>query len=116
MDIDLTKLTEAELIALNQRVVERIKALRQRRYLESMTSLDVGDRVSFRPDCGHAVEATVLRLNRKSVTVLDPHGVEWRVAPTLLTKVAGAPAASGAVGGGTLDNVIPLAGLLEPGR
>lgn len=111
MDIDLTRLTEAELVALNHRVVERIKVLQQRRYHESMATLDVGDRVSFRPDCGHEVLGTVIRLNRKSVTVLDPHGVEWRVAPTFLTKVEGA-----AVEVGKVDNVISLAGGQRRGR
>jgi hypothetical protein len=97
MDVDLTRLTEAELVALNQRVVERIKVLRQRRYHASMAVFDVGDRVSFRPELGREVVGTVVRLNRKSVTVVGPHGDEWRVAPTLLTKVEGRAADAGKV-------------------
>lgn len=104
MDIDLTRLTEAELVALNHRVVERIKVLRQRRYHESIAAFVVGDRVSFRPDCGHEVVGTVVRLNRKSVTVVGAHGEEWRVAPTFLKKVE-----AETVDAGRVENVISLA-------
>lgn len=93
MDIDLTKLTEAELVALNHRVVERIKLLRQSRYHETIAKFQVGDRVSFQPECGHELVATVVRLNRKSVTVVNAEGQLWRVAPSFLTQVAGETAA-----------------------
>ena len=68
MDIDLTQLTEAELVALNHRVVERIKLLRQSRSNVSMARFNLGDRVSFQPECGHVVVGTVVRLNQKSAS------------------------------------------------
>jgi hypothetical protein len=86
MDIDLTRYTERELVELNHRIVERIKALRQGRCRESMAEFSVGDRVSFHPDCGHEVIGTVVRLNRKSVTVVSADGAQWRVAPTFIKK------------------------------
>src|SRR5215471_5651295 len=52
MDIDLTQYTETELIELNRRIVERIKALRSARCRSTMAEFCVGDRVSFEPESG----------------------------------------------------------------
>jgi hypothetical protein len=100
--IDLTGYTEADLIDLNRRVVERIRALRQERCASAMTEFGVSDRVSFQPECGHEVVGTVIRLNRRSVTVLAPDGHQWRVAPGLLKKASsehgsGDPSSDGAL-------------------
>ena len=89
MNIDLTHLTEVELVALNHRVVERIKVLRQARCHATMARFAVGDRVSFQPECGHEIVGTVVRLNQKSVTVVRGDGEPWRVSPNLLRKVDG---------------------------
>jgi hypothetical protein len=86
MDIDLNGYSEAELVDLNHRIVERIRVLRQGRYRESLAKFNVGDRVSFNPDCGHEVLGTVVRINTKSVTVVSTDGTSWRVAPGLLNK------------------------------
>ncbi len=88
MPIDLTGYTEEELIDLNRRVVERIRALRQARCASMMTEFGPGDRVSFHPECGHEVVGTVIRLNRKSVTIVTADGRHWRVAPGFLKKVS----------------------------
>lgn len=89
MDIDLTRFTERELAELNRRIIERIKALRQGRFRESVAEFKVGDRVSFHPECGHDVVGTIVRLNRKSVTVVSTDGAQWRVAPVFIKKVSG---------------------------
>jgi hypothetical protein len=88
MPIDLTGYTEADLIELNRRVAERIRALRQERCASIMTEFGVGDRVSFHPECGHDVIGTVIRMNRKSVTVVSTDGQHWRVAPGFLKKAS----------------------------
>ena len=85
-DIDLTGYSETDLIELNHRVIERIRVLRQDRFRSTITEFRVGDRVSFAPECGHEVVGTVVRLNRKSVTIVTTEGVQWRVAPVLLKK------------------------------
>lgn len=89
MDIDLTDLTEEQLIELNHRVVERIRFLQQVRCHETMSDFQVGDRVSFRPECGHEIVGTVVRLNRTSITVVHSDGRHWRVAPAFLKKISG---------------------------
>src|SRR5262245_29986538 len=98
MPIDLTGYTEEDLIELNRRVVERIRVLRQQRCASIMTEFVVGDRVSFQPECGHGVIGTLIRMNRKSVTVVTTDGHHWRVAPGLLKKASsehGNPAPDG---------------------
>jgi len=85
-DIDLSGYTEAELVALNRRVVERISELRQARIRSTMTELRVGDKVSFEPESGREIVGTIIRLNQKSVTVATPEGSQWRVTPTLLSR------------------------------
>lgn len=91
MDLDLTKYTEQELLELNRRIIERIRFLRQGRCRESILEFHVGDRVSFSPECGHEVTGTIVRLNRKSVTVASSDGGQWRVAPGFIRKVSAEP-------------------------
>ena len=47
MPIDIDRLTEAELVDLNRRVVERLKFLSQMRAHAQMLDFSIGDRVSF---------------------------------------------------------------------
>jgi hypothetical protein len=92
MDIDLAKYTEAELLELNRRIVQRLKTMREERCRSTMTEFRVGERVSFQPECGHEVVGTIVRLNRKSVTIVTADGGHWRVAPAPLKKASLLPA------------------------
>lgn len=70
MTIDIDRLTEAELIALNRRIVERLRLLQR-------------DRVAFQADGPGTVVGVLTRYNRKSVTVITDDGHQWNVAPGL---------------------------------
>src|SRR5947208_12329269 len=84
MKIDIDKLTEAELIDLNNRVVERLRFLNQMRAHGAMLQFKIGDRVSFQPE-GHPVVVGMLtRYNRKTVTVIMDSGERWKVATKLM--------------------------------
>ncbi len=48
--IDINSLTEAELVALNHRIVERLRFLHQARAHARMLEFRIGDRVSFEPE------------------------------------------------------------------
>jgi len=86
MKIDIDKLTEAELIDLNNRVVERLRFLNEVRAHGEMLQFKIGDRVSFQPE-GHPVVVGMLtRYNRKTVTVITDSGQSWNVAPRLLRQ------------------------------
>ena len=84
MKIDIDKLTEAELVDLNNRVVERLRFLSQMHAHGEMLQFKIGDRVSFQPE-GHPVVVGMLtRYNRKTVTVITDSGQRWNVTPRLL--------------------------------
>ena len=87
MRIDIDGLTEAELIDLNHRVVERLKFLRHMRAHSKMLEFSIGDRVSFQPE-GRPLQVGMLtRYNKKTVTVITETGEHWNVAPGLLRRV-----------------------------
>jgi hypothetical protein len=84
MTIDIDALTEAELIALQHRIVARLRFLQEGRAHAAMLTFRVGERVSFQPE-GQPLRTGVLtKYNRKTVTVLTEDGQHWNVAPTFL--------------------------------
>jgi len=87
MTIDIDKLTEAELVDLNHRIVERLRFIQQMRAHATMLKFRIGQRVSFRPDGRAPVVGTVTRYNKRSVTVVTAEGQRWTVAPGLLAPV-----------------------------
>ena len=86
MMIDIDRLTEAELIDLNRRIVERLRLLDQMRAHGQMLEFKVGDRVRFQPAGRDIVEGMLTRYNRKTVTVITDDGRQWNVAPGFLSK------------------------------
>lgn len=92
MVIDLTKLSEADLIDLNRRIVERLQLIRSARSLTQLARFCVGMVVEFDTDDGRTISGTVARLNRRTATVVTPSG-RWRVSPSLL-RTAGVSHAS----------------------
>ena len=92
MRIDIDGLTEAELIDLNNRIVERLRLLSQMRAHDQMLRFRIGDRVSFQPDGHPVVVGMITRYNRRTVTVITDGGQRWNVAPALLRRADGAAA------------------------
>ena len=88
MPIDIDRLTEAELIDLNRRIVERLKFLSQMRAHAQMLDFSIGDRVCFDADPFRTVSGVIVKYNRKTVTILAGDGQPWRVSPSLLRHEA----------------------------
>ena len=86
MEINIDKLSEAELIDLNHRVVERLRFLSQMRAHSQMLDFKIGERVTFHPDGHPPLIGMVTRYNRKTVTVITDTGQHWNVAPGLLRR------------------------------
>ncbi|WP_145280671.1 hypothetical protein [Pirellulimonas nuda] len=86
MPIDIDGLTEADLIDLNHRIVERLRFLQQARTHRAMLRFRIGERVTF-DDGGAPVVGVVTRYNKKSVSLVDSVGRRWTVAPQLLSPV-----------------------------
>ena len=85
--ISIDGLTEAELIDLNNRIVERLRFLHQARAHSHMLEFSVGDRVSFQPEGHDALFGVLTRYNKKTVTIITEQGQRWNVAPTMLRRV-----------------------------
>ena len=86
MKIDIDKLTEPELIDLNNRIVERLRFLNQMPAHGQMLQFKIGDRVSFEPEGRPVLFGMLTRYNRKTVTVITDSGQRWNVAPKLLRR------------------------------
>ena len=86
MKIDIDRLSEAELIDLNNRIVARLRFLEQMRAHVEMLEFKIGDRITFRPPGQGPVEGMLTRYNKKTVTVVTDDGRQWNVSPTFLSK------------------------------
>ena len=86
MPIDIDKLTEAELIDLNHRIVARLRFLRQLETHVTMLEFRIGERVRFHPEGRPSVTGIVTRYNRKTVSIVTDDGQRWNVSPQLLER------------------------------
>ena len=93
----------AELIDLNNRIVERLRFLSQMRAHAKMLQFRIGDRVSFQAEGDRGVIGLLTRYNRKTVTVITDDGRRWIVSPTLLRRADGDRASEDQV-----PNIVPL--------
>jgi len=84
MPIDIDRFTEAELLDLNRRVVERLRFLQQMRAHATMLRFSIGARVGFETADFRRITGTLIRYNKKSVTVLADDGHRWKVSPSFL--------------------------------
>lgn len=104
MQIDIDRMSEAELVALNRRVVERLRFLQQAREHVAMLRFGIGDRVRFEREDGVVVRGVVTRYNKRTVSLIASDGLQWKVSPSLLradciegeaSEVASIPGRSG---------------------
>lgn len=87
MTIDIDKLTEDQLIELNHRIVERLKFLESMHTHNEMMQFSPGEKVSFEPPGRDRQIGTLVKFNKKTVTVMTASGQRWNISPHLLSKV-----------------------------
>ena len=87
MEFDIDNLTEDELIRLNERIVARLRFLESMHAHAEMLRFDVGQKVSFQPPGRDRQIGTLIKYNKKTVTVLTESGQRWNVSPNLLAAV-----------------------------
>jgi len=87
MTPDIDTLTVEELVALNQRIVERLKYLESLQTYKDMMVFNIGSRVSFESTRGERQLGTLVKFNRKTVTVMTDSGQRWNISPHLLSPV-----------------------------
>jgi len=87
MKFDIEKLNEKELIELNRRIIERLKFLESMRHHKKMMEFNVGDKVNFEPPGRDVQTGTLVKYNKKTVTVITESGEHWNVSPHLISKI-----------------------------
>lgn len=87
LDIDIDTLSIEELEVLNHRIVERIKFLDGVQAHYDMMAFNIGAKVTFDSARHGRQFGTLVKFNRKTVTVLTEAGQQWKVPPQLLTEV-----------------------------
>lgn len=88
MKIDIDELTYDELVKLNHNVVERLRLLDSLHRHREMMKFTIGEKVAFVPPGRGMQVGTLVKYNKKSVTVITEIGQKWTVAPELLSKVS----------------------------
>jgi len=87
MATDIDTMTVEELVALNHRIVERLKFLESLQAHHDMMAFNIGARVSFESSRGGRQLGTLVKFNRKTVTVMTDNGQRWNISPHLLSPV-----------------------------
>lgn len=84
--IDIDGLTEAELIDLNHKIVERLRLLQQMRQHGAMLEFSIGERIVFDAPGRPETHGVLVKYNRKTVTIVSDEGQRWNVSPSLLRR------------------------------
>ena len=87
MKIDIDSLSYDELFELNHKIVERLKFLDSMHTHKEMMQFSPGDQVSFEAPGRNKQFGTLVKYNKKTVTVITESGQKWNVSPHLLGKV-----------------------------
>ena len=87
MEIDIDTMTYDELVKLNHKIVERLKFLDSMHTHKEMMQFSPGDQVCFEPPGRGRQFGTLVKYNKKTVTVITESGQKWNVSPHLLRKV-----------------------------
>lgn len=80
----LRHMSEQDLLFLNRMVVERLNLLAQARSTVQLAQFAEGDRVRFTANDRSIKHGMIMRLNKKTASVLTDDGQNWKVSPALL--------------------------------
>lgn len=87
MTINIDNLSEEELIELNRKIVERLKFLETMHTHHEMMQFIPGEQVTFEPPGRERQTGTLVRFNKKTVTIITESGQKWNVSPHFISKV-----------------------------
>jgi len=87
MKINIDSFSYDELVELNHKIVERLKFLDSMHTHKEMMRFSPGDQVCFEAPGRDKQFGTLVKYNKKTVTVITESGQKWNVSPHLLGKV-----------------------------
>jgi hypothetical protein len=82
----IEKMTEAELVELQNQVATRIKFFREVELKNRLSGFEVDDVVSFQPEGQPTLKGMITKFNRKTIVVVTENGQHWNLSPAVLTK------------------------------
>ena len=82
----LKQLTKDELRYLNRMVVDRLKLLSQLDTVRQMTNFTLGERVEFDDGTGGVQRGNIIKMNKKTVSILTDTARRWNVHPSFLRR------------------------------
>jgi len=94
MSINIDHLTVDELVTLNHHIIVRLKMQESMEAHKSMMQFHPGARVSFDSPHDERLSGTVMKFNRKTVTVVTDNGQRWNISPHLLSPIKDIPVGS----------------------
>ena len=77
-------LSEEELLYLNRLIVERLKLISQAKSTKAMARFNIGEIVQFEDNDGKTITGRIIKLNKKTVSLLTKDNHRWNVAPAFL--------------------------------
>jgi len=83
----IKRLDRNDLIYLNNIIVDRLKLLSQIKSSENMAKFHVTQRVSFTSSEGTTITGRIIRINKKSVSILTDDDQRWNVSPVFLQSL-----------------------------
>lgn len=83
----IRRMNEEDLRFLNRLIVERLKLIGQARSTSMLARFNMGDRVSFQSNSGERKVGVIIRLNKKTASIVADDGQQWNVHPGFLTSV-----------------------------
>ena len=95
MEIDIDSMSYEDLIELNHKIIERLKFLDLMYTHKEMMQFKPGDQVCFELQGRSKQFGTLVKFNRKTVTVITESGQKWNVSPHLLRKVKSVKSSKG---------------------
>ena len=77
-------LSEQELSYLNRLIVERLKLMSQAKSTREMVKFNIGELVEFESADGDTISGRIIKLNKKTVSILTSGNHQWNVSPVFL--------------------------------
>lgn len=83
---DISGLTENQLFQLHDEIIDRLNTLRHQSHVDALANLKAGDEVYFDTEQGR-IKGKIMRVNKKTVSILTPTQSKWKVPPEIVKKV-----------------------------
>ena len=80
-------LNQKDLIYLNNLIVNQLKILSQVRSSENMAKFHISQRIFFTAPDGSERKGKIVRMHKKTVTIITDDDEQWNVAPGFLKSL-----------------------------